>query len=262
MHERLIEINAPHGRLAAVLHHPGASAEPPSLVIYCPGKNGERSDVHRLGVNFARRAAALGIAVLRFDYSGVGLSDGDYHEMTVSSKVSDTIAVYRYACGLPDLNTATTAFLGFSDGARTALLAANQTGVNRLILWSPLFQEWGGGYPQGRHPRFVRHPLHPLLPVMPWAGLWVGMPFYKDLQQLDLPEQMRSYNGTSIVIYGEEDPLVAEERIRMDTESLPLFDDDSDHRVCAIPQADHLFASIEHGECLLDHTLCWLRSHA
>ncbi|CAM4434834.1 alpha/beta hydrolase [Paenibacillus tarimensis] len=258
MYEHTLEIDTERGRLAAVLHLPCSRMGRPPLVVYCPGKNGERSDSHRLGVSFARSAAAQGVAVMRFDYYGMGLSDGEYHQMTVSTKVSDTVDVCRYVEGLTDVEFGSTALLGFSDGARTALLAANRIGVSRLILWSPLFQEWGGDYPLGRRPRFMRHPADEDALVLPWAGLWVGMPFYKELQCLDMKEHIRRYKGTSIMIYGDDDPLVAEERERLNTSDLSIYSGSRTHKVHAMEEAGHLFASVELGERLIEHTIRWL----
>src|SRR5699024_4016604 len=110
-------------------------------------------------------------ATLRFDYYGMGLSDGFYYDMTTTTKVSNIQAAYRYTTSLDFVDNSKIAYLGFSDGARIAIMAANRTKVDKVVIWSPLFNEYGGNYPNKKRPRFSRHEVRKDKLVMPWAGL-------------------------------------------------------------------------------------------
>jgi alpha/beta superfamily hydrolase len=257
MKEVLVEI-VDQGRLAGVLHLPLTSAKPYPIVIYCPGKNGERYEVHRLAVKFARRLAEQGIAFLRFDYYGLGLSDGHYHEMTTSTKVSNVLKAYEFVQTLPDINMNAISFLGFSDGARIALMAANRTSVDKLVFWSPLFYEFGGNFP-GKRPRFTRHPKHPQVLVMPWAGLWVGMDFYRDLQSINIEEELKDFQGESLIVYGDDDPLIQEEFTYLQTNRCHLYQEDDFHQVKVVPGAGHLFTSRFFEELLMTESENWIK---
>ncbi|MDM5335851.1 alpha/beta hydrolase [Fictibacillus enclensis] len=258
MEEHLIEI-MDQGRLAAVLHLPDNYKERPCpLVIYCPGKNGERYEVHRLAVKFARRLAAQGIAFLRFDYYGMGLSDGKYYEMTTSTKVSNVKAALSLAQKLPFIRSNEIFYLGFSDGARIALMAAKETKVHNVLFWSPLFYEFGGDYPNGKHPRFFRHFENVNYLVMPWAGLWVGMNFYRDLLEIDIEDYLSSFKGSSLLIYGDEDPLIQEEFVKLDTSKYAIYKNQYPSKVVCIPGAGHLFTSFPLEQQLMELTEQWI----
>jgi len=259
--ERLIDIYD-QGRLAGVLHLPHESMLPCPVIIYCPGKNGERYEVHRLAVKFARRLSMIGIAFLRFDYYGVGLSDGFYHEMTTSKKISNAVQAWEQVTLLPEIEAGLAAFLGFSDGARVAMMAANRTGVGRLVMWSPLFYEIGGNFPGNKRPRFVRHAKDRNALVVPWAGLWVGMEFYQDLQSLPIDREIQNYSGRSLVVHSDNDPLLLEEFEMKETHRLGIFQHSYLHQVHVIPDGGHLFTSVYFEQQLMGHTEQWLRSEA
>lgn len=257
--EQFIEIED-QGKLAAVLHLPRVSKQPCPIIIFCPGKNGERSEVHRMAVKYARKLARQGIAFLRFDYYGMGLSDGNYYDVTISGKVSNLIKVHQYVRNLAAISPEQIIYLGFSDGARIALLASSQTGVNKIIFWSPLFYEIGGSTPYQKKRRFIRHSDNREKIVMPWGGLWVNLEFYLDLQRLDIHTSLQNYWGRSLLIYSDNDPLVVEEFEVMQTSQYAIYQDGSDHKVEIIHGGGHLFSSIVLERKVLQKTSNWLKS--
>ncbi len=257
--ERLIELED-QGRLAGVLHIPENLKGTCPAVIYCPGKNGERYEVHRLAVKYARVLAERGIATLRFDYYGMGLSDGFYYDMTTSTKVSNIQAAYRYTTNLDFVDNSKIAYLGFSDGARIAIMAANRTKVDKVVIWSPLFNEYGGNYPNNKRPRFSRHEVQKDKIVMPWAGLWISMDFYRDLQRVNIMNEIKSYNDKSLLIFGGDDPLVQEEMVHMEINELPIYNESAKNQTLTIPKAGHLFTSEKFENLLMTKTLNWLLS--
>lgn len=246
------------GQLLGILHLPDGEDASYPTVIYCPGKNGERYEVHRLAVKFGRLLADRGIAMLRFDYYGLGLSDGYFHEMTTSTKVSNVMKAYEYVSDHAKLDRNKIVLLGFSDGARIALLSALQAGVGRIVLWSPLFQEYWGNFPGTSVPRFTRHPQFRDKLVLPWAGHWVGMDFYKDLKLHEVDRKLNRYNGESLLLYGEEDPLYCEEREKMPPNNFSIYHGNKKNQVIGIARAGHLFNSVELERCVMAYTADWL----
>src|SRR5690606_28605121 len=131
--ERFIEFEDQGGKLAGILHLPESSTWPCPLVVYCPGNNGERLEVHRIAVKFARVLAERGIGFLRFDYYGLGLSDGHFFEMTTSTKVSNVLKACEFAKGMHEIAADQLLCLGFSDGARVALMASQRMGMDKIL---------------------------------------------------------------------------------------------------------------------------------
>lgn len=137
----LIDIMTDKGKMLAVLDNMNAYDEAKKLlIIACYGFNGERSECHRMTIKFAKRLQQLDVAVLRFDYLGLGISDGEFHQATLSSKVDNLIAVLHIVIEKM-INVDNIALLGFSDGAVVALQALHHfkanAKLNGLLLWSP-----------------------------------------------------------------------------------------------------------------------------
>src|SRR5947208_5153107 len=86
--ERFDFSNAQGHKLAALLDSPAAAPRAYALFAHCftCGK-----DVHAAR-RIAERLTALGIAVLRFDFTGLGSSEGEFANTTFSSNVGDLIA--------------------------------------------------------------------------------------------------------------------------------------------------------------------------
>src|SRR5215207_9001403 len=86
--ERFDFPNARGERLAALLDHPPEEPRSYALFAHCftCGK-----DVHA-ATRIAQALTALGIAVLRFDFTGLGSSEGEFANTTFSSNVADLVA--------------------------------------------------------------------------------------------------------------------------------------------------------------------------
>jgi uncharacterized OsmC-like protein/alpha-beta hydrolase superfamily lysophospholipase len=115
--ERFDFSNAEGHRLAGLLDNPPGEARAYALFAHCftCGK-----DVHA-----ARRIAegltALGIAVLRFDFTGLGSSEGEFANTTFSSNVADLVAA---ADQLRRVRRAPSILIGHSLGGAAVLAAA------------------------------------------------------------------------------------------------------------------------------------------
>ncbi len=72
--------------------------------------------------NISRALTAKGLAVLRFDFAGLGESDGDFADTNFSSNVDDLIAAANY---LKENYEAPKLLLGHSLGGAAVLMAAN-----------------------------------------------------------------------------------------------------------------------------------------
>lgn len=78
----------------------------------------------------ARALAAQGVAVLRFDFTGLGHSDGEFANTTFSSNVADLVAAAKY---LAEVHTAPTIIVGHSLGGAAVLAAAPQIDSIRAV---------------------------------------------------------------------------------------------------------------------------------
>ena len=125
--ERFDFSNAAGERLAALLDSP---IEPPrayALFAHCftCGK-----DI-RAAKRIAEALTALGIAVLRFDFTGLGSSEGEFGNTTFSSNVADLIAA---ADALRRTRRAPAILIGHSLGGAAVLAAAADVAEARAVV--------------------------------------------------------------------------------------------------------------------------------
>lgn len=79
----------------------------------------------------AARLSSMGIAVLRFDFTGLGHSEGEFANTHFSSNVADLIAAADY---LADRDMAPDLLIGHSLGGAAVLRAATQIGTARAVV--------------------------------------------------------------------------------------------------------------------------------
>src|SRR5947208_16988110 len=114
--ERFDFINQQGQRLAALLDNPPDEARAYALFAHCFTCG---NDV-RAAKRIAEGLTALGIGVLRFDFTGLGASEGEFANSTFSSNVVDLVAA---AGELRRLRRAPEILIGHSLGG-PAILAA------------------------------------------------------------------------------------------------------------------------------------------
>lgn len=92
-------------------------------------------DIHNNVVHAVCRAAAdAGAATLRFNFRGVGASEGRYDEGR--GEQQDVAAALEYMCGLPEIDSGRVALAGYSFGAAVSL-RLSPPGVRCLVAVSP-----------------------------------------------------------------------------------------------------------------------------
>ncbi len=103
--------------LAARLDLPEGPVRDTALFAHCFTCSKDIAGARRI----AGRLAALGIAVLRFDFTGLGHSEGEFANTGFSSNVADIVAAARW---LTDEGMAPQLLIGHSLGGAAAIVAA------------------------------------------------------------------------------------------------------------------------------------------
>jgi putative redox protein len=114
-------------QLAAALDTPDGPASAYALFAHCftCGKDGLAAK------RIAVALAAKGIAVLRFDFTGLGSSEGDFANSTFSSNVADLV---RAAGHLRETRGAPVLLIGHSLGGAAVLAAADQIPEAKAVV--------------------------------------------------------------------------------------------------------------------------------
>jgi uncharacterized OsmC-like protein/pimeloyl-ACP methyl ester carboxylesterase len=125
--ERFDFPNAVGQKLAALLDRPPGEPRAYALFAHCftCGK-----DVHA-AKRIAEGLTALDIAVLRFDFTGLGSSDGEFANTTFSSNVADLVAA---ANELRRTRSAPAILIGHSLGGTAVLAAASDVPEARAVV--------------------------------------------------------------------------------------------------------------------------------
>ncbi len=198
--------------------------------------------------------AEAGIAVLRFDFTGLGESEGDFAHSHFTSMLGDIQGAARF---LQSHYQAPSFLLGHSMGG-TACLAASQLADSSLsqlrklvTLASPaapnhVLHHFGKAMPELRAGRMssiqVAGQTYPVAPS-----------FVEDVENFDMRAQMAQCVLPILAIRAGEDALVpaseAEAIIRLTRGQSKLMNIDG---------ADHLFSHRPHTQQLLDGLIPWL----
>jgi uncharacterized protein len=122
------------GRLEVAVELPEPSVARQGLVVLCHPSPPEGGTMHNKVVTMAARSLAeLGLAVVRFNFRGVGQSEGQFDNGR--GEVLDQLAVTRWAMAA---NPGDVLWLGgFSFGSWVALQAARQLPVQQMISIAP-----------------------------------------------------------------------------------------------------------------------------
>ena len=119
--DRPVRIESEGRQIAGMLHLPAGEMGGPG-VVFCNAFGDERKSSCLAMVRLARRLAAEGLPVLRFDYWGCGDSPGDFVDATVSTRLEDIAAAARFLPAHTGGNAL--CLLGLRLGAALAALVA------------------------------------------------------------------------------------------------------------------------------------------
>ena len=129
-----VEIEGPAGRLEGILEAPQTDAVPDAVAVVChPHPQHQGTMRNKVVHTVARACNRMGLPALRFNYRGVGASEGAYDEG--DGETLDVIAAARWMRDrYPD---AELWLAGFSFGAWVSIRAAAELEPARLISVAP-----------------------------------------------------------------------------------------------------------------------------
>lgn len=113
------------GRLVGVIDRPAKEPEAYALFAHCFTGGKDSAAARRV----SRALVERGMAVLRFDFAGIGESDGDFADTTFTSNVADIHAAVDF---LRERHTAPSLIVGHSLGGAAVLAAAADLDVDAV----------------------------------------------------------------------------------------------------------------------------------
>ena len=159
----------------------------------------------KAATNIARALADSGIAVLRFDFTGLGQSEGDFADTNFSSNVSDLVAAVRF---LEEHYEAPQLLVGHSLGGTAILQAASEvpSAVAVATIASP------------SDPGHVRHLFSAAEATLNDRGIaevnlggrpfTIKRQFLDDLERHDLPASIKGLRKALLIMHAPLDDVV------------------------------------------------------
>ena len=153
----------------------------------------------------AARLSAMGFAVLRFDFTGLGQSEGRFAKTDFTSNVDDLIAASAY---LTDRNLTPSLLIGHSLGGAAVLKAAAQLPqIKGVVTLGAPFD-----------PAHVTHHFASAIPDIIAKGsaevtlggrpFTIGKQFVEDVQGIEVEAAVRNLNAALLVMHSPVDETV------------------------------------------------------
>ncbi|MCC6558908.1 MAG: hypothetical protein IT372_38765 [Polyangiaceae bacterium] len=241
--------------ILGMLHVPARRAEGGPVILLNYGLNGDRVDNHRLSILLARRANAAGITVVRFDYSGCGVSSSEFHDTSIATKVEDTTAMIDFIEGCSLGEPFKLVLLGYSDGIRVIhRVLARRRGISAVAAWNPVVRSMTETFRPSKRSRMAIEPTTRKL-VLPLFGVYLGMDYLKEANEHLAIKDVLDHAVPKLFVFGTGDAhtlafqkeLGAARRERQD------FD------LVEIEGANHLFNRVAWSEELVEKTVDWVQ---
>lgn len=220
--------------ISGMLHIP--AMENPPCVIASHGLLSSKSSEKYIALG--ERLSENGIAVLRFDFRGVGESEGKFEDDTVSRRITDLGAGINFMRSRRDLSERI-GLLGSSLGGYVSLIRASmERGIKAVVIWATPFhlddlgnKEGDEEYPLPAEAFFKDLSKHRLLPLLPKVS-------------------------NCLVLHGEKDETVPVDQ------AWEIFNGlGSPKEIHTIEGADHRLTNPPHRQQAIDLTLEWFKKH-
>ncbi len=221
-------------KISGILHLPDQDHAPCVIASHGLLSSKDSEKYIALGERLSRE----GIAMLRFDFRGIGESEGRFEDDTVSGRIADLGAAIDFMLTRPGVGRRI-GLVGSSLGGYVSLFkAAMDQEVRALVIWSTPFHldNLGSKKQEEDHPLpakaffddLPKHRLHSVLPKIPYC----------------------------MVIHGEKDELVPADQAWEIFQGLS-----SPKEIHVLEGADHRLTQPPHRQRAMDLTVEWLKKY-
>lgn len=197
----------------------------------------------------SRALASKGFGVLRFDFTGLGNSDGDFANQNFSSNVDDLVAAAEW---LAREHQAPRLLVGHSLGGAAVLVAGDRIESAEAIATI--------GAPS--HPAHVQHLLEGSLETIRAAGsatvslagraFTIQSQFLDDLEQQEVRGNLRRLNQAVLILHSPQDEIVDIDHARKLYSALP-----HPKSFVSLDGADHLVGRRADSEYVAEVIAAW-----
>ncbi|WP_051332536.1 alpha/beta hydrolase family protein [Cucumibacter marinus] len=233
--EEVVMIDGATHKIPTTVTLPEGDGPFPFVVMF----HGTGSNRHEAGNGYdllAPKLAEAGIASARFDFAGNGDSEVDYTEYTLTGGMQDGLSVIDYMRGLDETADDRVGVLGWSQGGTVTMLTAGRNpGISSLVTWAGALDMSGFGtdlYEEAKENGFA-------VMEFEWrTPLNVSIDWFEEVRNIDIAEELGSYDGAVLAIAGANDTVV-DPAVTNAILAAASSSDNADKQI--IPDADHTF---------------------
>ena len=235
--------------LAARLDRPAGAVRAAALFAHCFTCGKDIAAARRI----ARRLAAEGYAVMGFDFTGLGASEGDFADTTLSSNAGDLVAA---AQAMAERGLAPGLLIGHSLGGAAAIRAAARIDSIRAVavIGAPF------------DPGHVTHHFEKTLERIASDGVAevdlggrpvrIGQDFVEDVRQGDLGAELKALKAALLILHAPRDAIVG-----IDNATRIFAAARHPKSFVSLDSADHLLSRSEDAEHAAEVIAAWAARH-
>ena len=171
-------------------------------MIFYHGFTVDKVGMQRLHELFARELVKAGFACVRFDFYGLGESEGDFSEMTLGHEIEEAEAIYNWSLEQDFCDPDNLYISGHSQGGLICTCIAPKINPKAMVLWAPALNQYYGASLR------ARTMMGPTEKGWDIEGLELSRDFIEEIRKMDLRSMARGYEKPTLLIHGTEDELV------------------------------------------------------
>ncbi len=175
---------------------------PYPTVIFYHGFTVDKVGMQRLHELFARELVKAGFACVRFDFYGLGESEGDFSEMTLGHEIEEAEAIYKWSLEQDFCDPDNLYISGHSQGGLICTCIAPKINPKAMVIWAPALNQYYGASLR------ARTMMGPTEKGWDIEGLELSRDFIEEIRKMDLRSMARGYENPTLLIHGTEDELV------------------------------------------------------
>lgn len=244
-------------KVFGVLHIPVGVESAPAVLI-CHGLAGHKTGKYRLYVALATRLAQSGIAALRLDFRGSGDSEGEFHEMTLTTCVEDAALGLEFLKNHKNIDVNRIGVFGRSFGGSIAIMAASRfSKVKSIALWAPVFtaDPWRELWELVKSGKLDNKQKEKVMTI---NGQVPSLSFYAEFFGMNLEKDLEELRTVPVLhIHGERDQLIdikhADSYVKHRKEA------HAKTKFVRLPEADHDFSIADDQKTALEITTQWFQ---
>jgi len=240
--------------LAGVMHIPSGSGKFPAVIL-CHGFSGDKAGKYRLRVRLARELCKNGFAVLRFDFSGHGDSEGEMDDVSITRELDDLGCAISFLKSRPEADIEKIGIVGHSFGGEIVILKASENKeLKAVVLLAPVVDPQLNMLMDGRFEENLA--LARKQGFAERASHKIKKQYYEELQKFRPLIEARKINAPLLVLHGTADDKVD---IRGSVELIK--NPNEPKKLIIIETADHDFTGYDNTMRVIKETVNWFSEH-